>query len=112
MEMKHFPPSVNLAATGHRILKLRQERGLSVRDLQNYFGFDAPQAIYKWQKGAALPTVDNLLALSDLLEVPMESILVRNKPINTILKDDEPAGSVFFTLLQPAQRLPGLISAL
>ena len=46
MEMKHFP-TINLEATGKHIAQLRKERGLSVKDVQNYFGFDAPQAIYK-----------------------------------------------------------------
>lgn len=95
MDMKRFPPSVNLIATGQRITELRISQGLSVKDLQRYFGFEAPQAIYKWQKGTALPTVDNLLALSDLLEVPMESILVRNDNVKTLSTDCEPSGSVF-----------------
>ena len=94
MEMKHFP-TINLEATGKHIAELRKERGLSVKDLQNYFGFDAPQAIYKWQSGTTLPSVDNLLALSALLEVPMESILVTSKPKFTLRTDDEPEGSVF-----------------
>lgn len=79
-------PTINLKATGKHIVQLRKERGLSVKDMQSYFGFNAPQAIYKWQSGTTLPTVDNLLALSMLLEVPMESILVI---------DREPEGSVF-----------------
>ena len=41
-----------------------------------YFGFEEPRAIYKWQKGESLPTVDNLYALGNLLEVPMDQILV------------------------------------
>lgn len=69
-------PVIDLAATGENILRLRKEKGLSVRDIQGYFGFEEPQAIYKWQKGKSLPTVDNLYALSALLEVPMEAILV------------------------------------
>lgn len=82
-------PSINMTATGERIVQLRTARGLSVKDLQEYFGFDAPQAIYKWQKGLSLPSVDNLLALSTLLQVPMESILVCRVP------NQEPSGSVF-----------------
>lgn len=83
-------PSINMAATGMHITELRKARGLTVKDLQTYFGFEAPQAIYKWQKGDALPSVDNLLALSTLLEVPMERILVWSTP------DHEPEGSVFY----------------
>lgn len=75
MHQKHFPV-IDLVATGANIRRLREERGLTVRDLQNYFGFEEPQAIYKWQAGKSLPTVDNLYALSVCLEVPMEDILV------------------------------------
>ena len=96
MDIKHFPPSLNLIATGRRIAELREARGFSVRDLQDYFGFDAPQAIYKWQKGQSLPSVDNLLALSLLLKVPMEQILVWNSGSFTALSGPEPEGSFFY----------------
>ena len=75
MDQKAFPV-IDLIATGNNIRRLRTERGMSVRDLQHYFGFEQPQAIYKWQKGACLPSVDNLYALGTLLEVPMDQILV------------------------------------
>lgn len=100
MDIKRFLPSVNLVATGHRISELRRARGYSVRDLQDYFGFDAPQAIYKWQKGLSLPSVDNLLALSELLEVPMEQILVRNSTGFSARTGPEPDGSFFFALFR------------
>ncbi len=76
---KQFPV-IDLFATGENISRLRKERGLSVRDLQNWFGFEEPQAIYKWQWGKCLPSVDNLLALSALLDVPIETILVTTPP--------------------------------
>lgn len=69
-------PVIDLAATGDNIRLLRIERGLSVKDLQSYFGFEEPRAIYKWQRGESLPTVDNLYALGRLLGVPMDQILV------------------------------------
>ena len=72
----HAFPVIDLIATGDNIRRLRLERGLSVRDLQMFFGFEQPQAIYKWQKGACLPTVDNLYALGSLFGVPMDQILV------------------------------------
>ena len=90
--MKAFVfPTINLSATGMNIQRLRKSRGLSVKDLQEFFGFEAPQAIYKWQSGASLPSVDNLLALSQILEVPMERILVKNE----LPTPKEPDGSVF-----------------
>ena len=76
---KNFPV-IDLVATGENITRLRKDRGLTVRDLHDLFGFEDPQAIYKWQKGKSLPTVDNLYALGALLDVPMEEILVPCKP--------------------------------
>lgn len=78
-------------ATGANIVRLRKERGLSVRDLQTYFGFEEPQAIYKWQRGQSLPTVDNLYALGALLEVPMDEILVQSRPKLNILPCEQQA---------------------
>ena len=53
MNMKQFPV-IDPIATGKNIIRLRVERGMSVRDLQAYFGFEEPQAIYKWQERACL----------------------------------------------------------
>ncbi len=92
--MKYFP-TIDLEATGRQIVRLRKEKGLTVRDMQSYFGFDAPQAIYKWQKGLTLPSVDNLYALSVLLEVPMDRILVRSEAKVNLVTVHEPNGSVF-----------------
>lgn len=69
-------PTIDLVATGKNIIKLREESGLSVRDLQNIFGFATPQAIYKWQHGTALPTIDNLIVLSAVFNVSMEEIII------------------------------------
>ena len=69
-------PVIDLAATGRNILNLRKEKGLSVKQMQLWFGFEEPRAIYKWQAGRCLPSLDNLYALSCLLQVPMDRIIV------------------------------------
>ena len=69
-------PVVDLKRTGQNILYLRERQGLSVKELQSMLGFATPQAIYKWQQGVCLPTVDNLVALSVIFSVPVDSILV------------------------------------
>ena len=69
-------PVIDLRATGRAIKLCREAAGLTEQDVQNYFGFEYPQAVYKWQQGKCLPSVDNLLALSRLLRVPMEDLLV------------------------------------
>ncbi len=70
------PPIINMAETGHNITKLRKSNGMTVRDLQEIFGFATPQAIYKWQHGTALPTVDNLLILATVFGVSIDDILI------------------------------------
>ena len=69
-------PTVDLALTGANIVNLRKAAGLSVHDLQMVFGFNSPQAIYKWQNGATLPTIDNLVVLAALFGVRIDDILV------------------------------------
>ena len=71
-------PTIDLAQTGANIVNLRKAAGLTVRDLQMVFGFSSPQAIYKWQHGKALPTVDNLIVLAALFHVRIDDILIVN----------------------------------
>ena len=72
-------PTIDVVATGNNISRLREQAGMSVRDLQIIFGFATPQAIYKWQKGISMPTVDNLIVLSAVLKVTIEDIVVLNE---------------------------------
>ena len=69
-------PAIDMVATGKNIARLREAAGLTVKDLQDIFGFATPQAIYKWQHGTALPTIDNLVVLAAVLAVTMDEIIV------------------------------------
>ena len=69
-------PAIDMAATGRNIQMLRKAAGISVRDLQDVFGFGTPQAIYKWQRGLAMPTIDNLVVLAAVLQVKIDDIIV------------------------------------
>ena len=40
-------PTIDMAATGRNIARLRSLSGLSIRELQGILGFSTPQAIYK-----------------------------------------------------------------
>ncbi|MBR3367512.1 MAG: helix-turn-helix transcriptional regulator [Lachnospiraceae bacterium] len=69
-------PVIDMTATGINIARLRLDAGITVKDLQDIFGFNTPQAIYKWQRGTALPTVDNLVVLAAVFGVRIDDILV------------------------------------
>ena len=74
-------PTIDMIRTGQNISRLRKQAGLSVKDLQDIFGFATPQAIYKWQQGVALPTIDNLVVLAAVLQVRLDDILVTDTTV-------------------------------
>ena len=75
-------PSINLAATGNNITQMRRRAGMTVQELQNVFGFSSPQAIYKWQRGDAMPTLDNLVILASVFDTTLDAIVIRNKTVS------------------------------
>jgi len=79
-------PNIDLERTGHRLKRMIANAGYSVKDIQEYLHLSCPQPVYRWFKGKTLPTVDHLYALSQLLKVHMEELLV---PKNThVLRAD------------------------
>ncbi len=69
-------PAIDLKKTGQNITRMRKEVGLSVRELQVMLGFTSPQAIYNWQNGSSLPSVDNFIVLAAILGVTIDEIIV------------------------------------
>jgi transcriptional regulator with XRE-family HTH domain len=85
-------PKIDTTATGQQIAHLMQAKGLRVQDLQNYLGLSAPQAIYKWLRGEGLPCIDNLFALSELMGISIDDILIKERldtnPCYRVLRSD------------------------
>ena len=73
--MYHIPV-IDMVRTGANIARIRTAAGVSVRQLQAVLGFATPQAIYKWQQGRALPTLDNLVIFAEVCRVRLDDILV------------------------------------
>ena len=65
--------------TGNNISRLRKEKGITVKEIQETMGFNTPQAIFKWQRGEAMPSIDNLVVLSELFDTPIDDILIKTK---------------------------------
>ena len=84
-------PVLDTKATGARIRELRKARHLKVEDVARFMGFESEQAVYKWQRGDSLPTVDNLYALSRLFGTTVDDILV-----GSIERDESPSFSVLW----------------
>lgn len=76
-------PVIDVPKTGKHIKFLMAQKGLAARDVTDFLGFEYTRAVYHWLNGQSLPTVDHLCALSKLLEVPMDDILILKKPDET-----------------------------
>ena len=72
--MMNFP-MINTVATGQNINRMRIAADMSVRDMQEVFGFSTPQAIYKWIHGTAMPTIDNMVVLAAMFDVTVDEII-------------------------------------
>ena len=73
-------PVIDMTATGINIERLRKAAHLTVKDVQDAFGFSTPQAIYKWQRGTAMPTIDNLVVLAAIFGVTIDELIVCKRP--------------------------------
>ncbi len=71
-------PTIDMAATGANIKALIKAKGLKIGDIQNGCGFNTPQAIFKWMRGDAMPSIDNLVILAHLLGVTIDQIIIIN----------------------------------
>lgn len=74
--MNYKYPAIDLVKTGQNITRLMEQNNIKVSDLQEIFGFEYPQAIYKWKRGDCLPTIDNLLVLSVVFKTTIDKIIV------------------------------------
>lgn len=69
-------PIINLVKTGQNIKNMREEKGMTVQKLANFLELEAVQAVYNWQTGKTLPSIENLKILSELFNKPMDEILI------------------------------------
>ncbi len=69
-------PVIDLSKTGENITRLMKQNSITVKMLQEIFGFEYPQAIYKWKHGECLPTIDNLIILASIFKTTIDQIIV------------------------------------
>ena len=69
-------PTIDMYATGQNIKKMVKQKKKTVAEMQEAFGFGTPQAIYKWYRGDAMPTIDNFVILATILETTSDNIII------------------------------------
>ena len=76
--MKRYPV-LDIYRTGQKIKQIMQKKGITVKEVQQYLGLETPQSIYHWFNGRNMPTIDNLYALSELFNIPVDAMLSGNR---------------------------------
>lgn len=77
MREYYKPPIINMEKTGKNIRQMRKHNDLTVNDLRNVLGFADVTAIYRWEEGRTLPSVDNLVILADVFGCLADDIIIR-----------------------------------
>ena len=69
-------PVINMEQTGKQIAELRKNANLTVNDIKEALALTPVNAVYKWQRGQTLPTLDNLVALAALFGCTINDIVI------------------------------------
>ena len=72
-------PTIDKRETGLRLRKIMEERGINVKQVQEYLGLACVQSVYHWLNGCSMPTIDNLYALSELFKVSIDEMVCGNR---------------------------------
>ena len=72
-------PLINKRETGINLRRIMDMRGVTAKDVQDYLGLGCVQSVYRWLDGVNMPTIDNLYALSKLLNVPIDTMVRGNR---------------------------------
>ena len=67
---------INMEKTRKNIQSIIKQNNHTVKDIQNLFNFNGPQAVYKWQRGECLPDIEKLMIMASLFNIPMESFII------------------------------------
>lgn len=72
-------PLINKRETGINLRRIMDMRGLTAKDVQEFLGLGCVQSVYRWIDGINMPTIDNLYALSELFQLPIDAIVRGNR---------------------------------
>ena len=69
-------PTINMIETGKNIKTIIKLNNIKIVQIQQILGFNTPQAIYKWYRGEAMPTIDNMVVLAATLNTTLDNLIV------------------------------------
>ena len=84
-------PIIDKRQTGINLRKLMDARGYTVKDVQQYLELGSVQSVYHWLNGLSMPSIDNLYALSELFQIPIDDMVCGNRrEIKNVQKQTSP----------------------
>lgn len=72
-------PVISKRETGVNLRRIMDMRRISPKEVQEYLGLGCVQSVYRWLDGINMPTIDNLYALSELFQVPIDAMVCGNR---------------------------------
>lgn len=72
-------PLINKEKTGRWLKCLFLLHNLQPKDIQTYLSLGCIQTVYRWLNGTNVPSVDHLYAMSGLMRIPMDRLVVGDK---------------------------------
>lgn len=72
-------PIIDRQQTGEKIRGIMKQKNITVKQIKEYLNLSCVQGIYHWLDGTSMPTIDNLYALSELFEVPIDYLVCGNR---------------------------------
>ena len=67
-------PVIDMKRTGENIKVFRKAADVSVKDIAKSIGV-SERAVFKWQQGKSVPTIDNLIILAVMFNVTIDQIV-------------------------------------
>lgn len=77
-----------------KLYDLRKSRGLLQEELAEKLGVSR-QAISKWEMGTGVPTLENLIGISDFFGVTLDSLVKDKYETAVSIKDDKPSEQIY-----------------
>ena len=74
-----YIPAINQEESGKRLKDLCDEKGYTAKKLQTELGLKTPQACYRWFEGLAIPKINHLVVIAELLGIRIDDLIVTNE---------------------------------
>lgn len=71
-------PEYDAVKTGQKLRRCRLACGYTAEQVREYIRIGTVQAVYKWERGACFPSLDDFFALAELYGVKPDELLIRS----------------------------------